>query len=169
MEQWERLPGEPQKAWFGFVAYRDLGRDRSYARACVAMGRTPGYRKVLEKWSIKFGWRERVDAYDLHIDRLNRAVREQDKRTEYSHKIEKYREESERTGRAMVSLGAQAVTILQRELATRLRSPERLKPSEIATLMRASVMAIDVGSRLQSEALSIDQIASLLTEVASQN
>ncbi|RAM52031.1 MAG: hypothetical protein C6Y22_08310 [Hapalosiphonaceae cyanobacterium JJU2] len=165
---WERLPDEPIKAWTAFVTYRDMGLSRTYVRTCEALNRPASYRKPIEKWASRFNWQERVRAYDAHIDRLNRNFHESEKRSEYARKVEAYRDEMEKLSAAMVAMGARAIAILQRELASRLQHPERLKPSELAGLMRASIWAVDVGSKLQAEALGLDNLAHLLTETTNQ-
>ena len=41
-ELWERLPQESMKAYAAFCAYRDLGPDRSMAKAGEVLGKSQG-------------------------------------------------------------------------------------------------------------------------------
>lgn len=68
-EIFERLKGETPKAWQAFVVYRDMGYKRSIAKAAREIGITPS---LAERWSTKYGWVARVQAYDDYIERLKR-------------------------------------------------------------------------------------------------
>jgi hypothetical protein len=65
-EAWERWPGEPDGAFAGFVAYRDLGRGRSVREAARKVGRQPGN---VYKESSAWGWQERARKWDDEQDR----------------------------------------------------------------------------------------------------
>jgi hypothetical protein len=165
---WERQPNETAKAWAAFQIYRDLGSKRTVAATQEVMERPVGYRRMLEEWVEKHNWAERVREYDNYLDRISRIQREQSKRDEYARKVEAYRDETERTAKAMVSMGARAIAIIQRELASRLQHMEVLKSNELAGLMRASVMAVDVGSKLHAEALGVDTLVDTLADEKNQ-
>ncbi|MBP5971588.1 hypothetical protein HW132_02245 [Brasilonema sp. CT11] len=168
LQSWERQTGESNKAWAAFQVFRDLGGKRTITAAQEVLQRPIGYRRTLEEWSSRYNWVARCREYDQYIDRITRVQREQVKRDEYARKVEAYRDETERTAKAMVSMGARAIAIIQRELATRLQTPEVLKSNELAGLMRASVMAVDVGSKLQAESLGIDTLVDTLADEKNQ-
>lgn len=68
-ELWDRQDGESSKAYEAFCTYRDLGPNRSIAKA----GQTMGKNKVtLEQWSRKFNWVKRVAAWEVEQDRIAR-------------------------------------------------------------------------------------------------
>lgn len=67
-EMWQRQSGESAKAFRAFMAYRDLGRNRSQEKARVKLGRNLGYIKMIAEWSSKYNWVERAAAYDAHLD-----------------------------------------------------------------------------------------------------
>lgn len=167
---WERLPTETEKAWEAFQIYRDLGSKRGIAAVQEVMRRTPGYRRQLQTWASQYNWEARGREYDNHLDRVTRLQREQGRRDEYTIKIERYRRETEEVGRGMISVGAKAVSILQAVLQERLNAErrEQLSVNEISTLMRASALAIDVGSKLVGEALGVDTLVTTLIDEKDQ-
>lgn len=75
---WERQPGETDKAWSAFVAYRDLPpMERTYEQAARVLRkqRTSGYAVVIREWAAKYGWRQRVFEYDRHQDQERQRTR----------------------------------------------------------------------------------------------
>lgn len=63
---WERQHNESAQAFEAFSIYRDMGADRSL----VAVGQKLGKSKALmERWSSRNHWQERVLAYDNFVDR----------------------------------------------------------------------------------------------------
>lgn len=73
-EAFDRQPDETDQAWAGFVAYRDLGTDRTVDRAVPRLGKKPSYRRVMEGWSMRWGWRLRVVEWDRATDRRAREA-----------------------------------------------------------------------------------------------
>ena len=67
---WEQQPGESDKAFAHFVRYRDLPPEERSLRA-VRTGRQTGKRaaRIVEGWSSRHSWVERVRAYDRMMDR----------------------------------------------------------------------------------------------------
>lgn len=68
---WERQPEETSKAYAAFCAYRDLGPERSLAKAGEVLGKNPG---GLEEWSSKNEWVKRSAAWDDEQDRIARQA-----------------------------------------------------------------------------------------------
>jgi hypothetical protein len=91
---WERQPGEPDKAFAAFVAYRDAGRARSLDAVGrlvhgAQTGRKRGSTGRVRAWSSRWRWVERAQAYDLHLDRLARGAREEEvRRLQEKHKLQ---------------------------------------------------------------------------------
>lgn len=67
---WGRLACDTDESWLAFVAYRDGRPPRRLRSVCCA--------PVLDvqRWYIEHGWRERVSAYDAHLDTVMREERE---------------------------------------------------------------------------------------------
>ena len=71
-QPWEREPGETDKAWRAFQAFRDAGPDRSLVGTYRAVYGRPEAEKVrpfFRTWSSRHSWDDRVEAWDRHVDR----------------------------------------------------------------------------------------------------
>lgn len=68
-ELWERQEGESAQAFQGFAAYRDMGADRSLAKVAQKLGKS---KALMERWSVRWQWVIRADAWDDEMDRLSR-------------------------------------------------------------------------------------------------
>lgn len=83
-QPWERQPKESDAAWRSFQLYRDLPHlpkddkpmPRSQREVATRLypGRSPTATRTKEigEWSAKWDWVNRVNAYDTHIDRIER-------------------------------------------------------------------------------------------------
>jgi hypothetical protein len=70
-EPWERQQDEPPKAFEAFVAYRDLGPQRSQ----VKVGKRLGVSSTLtERWAQRRSWTDRALAWDDEQDRVGREA-----------------------------------------------------------------------------------------------
>lgn len=69
-QPWERQKDESSKAFEGFTVYRDMGAERSLAKAGRSLGKS---KTLLEKWSSQWNWVERARAYDNEIERQAKA------------------------------------------------------------------------------------------------
>ncbi len=76
---WARLPDESGKAYDAFCLYLCDGYWRSMRKVAVALGKGVSYEKQLEKWSAKFNWFERMQAFDTYNDefRMRQYLAEQ--------------------------------------------------------------------------------------------
>ena len=74
-EPWERQPEETPKAFEAFCVYRDLGAERSIAKAGKQLGKN---RVTLEGWSSKYEWVKRCAAWDAEQDRIARVEMQRD-------------------------------------------------------------------------------------------
>ncbi|MBO0819608.1 MAG: hypothetical protein J2P26_02025 [Nocardiopsaceae bacterium] len=64
---WERQPGESDKRYGHFTAYRDLGRRRTLAQAAENLALHPAYVRAL---AAAGQWQVRAAAWDAHQDEL---------------------------------------------------------------------------------------------------
>lgn len=63
---WKKQKGETEPSYEAFREYLHLGRDRSLAKLCTYLDRPGGYVRHLERWSARFDWVKRAEAYDEH-------------------------------------------------------------------------------------------------------
>lgn len=73
---WERQKGETRQAFNNFAYYRDLGPYRTLAKAAADLHKA---RQTLAEQSAKYGWDDRVTAYDDDYDRRRREERESER------------------------------------------------------------------------------------------
>jgi hypothetical protein len=65
---WERFGGESAQAFQAFSIYLAFGiGNRSMEKVRVELGKKTGYIRQLEKWSSKFSWVTRSQAYDSNL------------------------------------------------------------------------------------------------------
>ena len=69
-ELWERQEGESAQAFQGFAAYRDMGAERSLAKVAQKLGKS---KALMERWSVRWQWVVRSDAWDDELDRQTRV------------------------------------------------------------------------------------------------
>ena len=69
---WERQQGETSKAFGAFTAYRDMpASERSLSKVAQMLSISRG---TLLRWSARFSWVSRVEAWDDEQDRHKRAA-----------------------------------------------------------------------------------------------
>lgn len=71
LDPWERQPTETPHKHGQFVTYRDLGRTRTLTEAAQRLTLAYGHVRNL---AAQYRWRERVEAYDRHLDRQYEAM-----------------------------------------------------------------------------------------------
>ena len=59
--EWEKKTNETGKAYMWFCRYRDMGWERSIAKVVQKHG---GNSATLFRWSSKYDWVRRAEAYD---------------------------------------------------------------------------------------------------------
>ena len=69
---WERMPGESDKAFAKFCAYRDMGAGRSLSRLCQLHPGDKGWgRRAVEDLCSRWRWVSRAAAWDDEQDRAH--------------------------------------------------------------------------------------------------
>src|SRR2546423_15000179 len=76
MAAFDRQFKESGPAWLSFVAFRDLGPERTIAKAAAKVGKSP---RTLEKWAQVWGWAERARLWDVEQDRLVQQARHEER------------------------------------------------------------------------------------------
>ena len=67
-QPWEMQESDTPKSWEAFVIYRDMDK-RTLEKVSKQLGKSA---KLIERWSSKHKWQERVAAWDEEKDRLIR-------------------------------------------------------------------------------------------------
>lgn len=70
-QPWEQQPTETARAYQGFLAYRDVGPDRSIAETARQLGKSA---PLLYRWSRQHRWAERSYAWDLECRRAEETA-----------------------------------------------------------------------------------------------
>ena len=82
LDPWEKQDHETSKAYAAFCAYRDMGIERSIAKATPIIYKGIPAEKIrlkygqLTAWSSKYGWVSRVEAYDVYLEAKSRKEHE---------------------------------------------------------------------------------------------
>lgn len=126
-DPWERLPRETDKAFEAFVAYRNLGPDRTLQRLSEILSK---HRMWLGEWKAKWGWEERVAAWDNHLDQLTLKQMERDYLKARKRRIV--------LGGTMQAVGA-------RRLNQLAETPEELTPNDARSIIVDGVKVEDSG------------------------
>jgi hypothetical protein len=116
---YERQPGESSKAFAAFVAFRDMGPDRSVLKAYrqktgKKQARQPG--GLWNGWATAHDWHRRAEAWDRHLDQQAREAHEQGRR-----------EMGERHAKIAVALQEKAVQRLKTMKPEELSSADLLR------------------------------------------
>lgn len=123
MQVWEKQPDESAKSYLWFCKYRDMGPERTLAKVKTECKKTEGkYNSMLERWSSKFNWVKRAEAYDLYLEKLKRKQREEDLKK-------------------MNDRHAKYAILMQTALVNRLQNidPETIKASDIPKWLEIAV------------------------------
>lgn len=76
-EALRQLPQESNIAYYAFMTYIDLGHERTLEKARLKLGRKPGYIRVLEEWSSRHQWQERLRGFHSDLEQyINYKQRE---------------------------------------------------------------------------------------------
>jgi len=139
---WERQFGETRDGYLAFSTYRDMGPDRSLARAAELHYEDGASRaKVVqfEKWSAEHDWVLRTDAWDMDQERERRErIQAQRVQTE----VEQF------------EFARQALRLARKRVDDLLEDGGRMTVAEIAKLADVSVK---IARLVMGEATSINE------------
>lgn len=160
VRSYDRLPEETNKSWAAFCIYLDLGSDRSFPKLCQSLGKTMSYRRVLEGWSVKYRWQQRCNDFDTDEQNIIRATLQESRREAHLKKLEKYRQDGETIGNALITQGVAMLNINQQQLLNMANNPKtvRLTPMEIQAFCRVIAITIDSGRTLLAQALGVERM-----------
>lgn len=116
---WDRQPGESRQAHAALRAYLELGPTRSHVAVARELGKSA---TLVARWSARWGWQVRTEAYDRHLDRARDAA------------AIAAREEM---GRRHADLAMQMLDAVAQRLST--LDGDRLRPADLARLVEVAV------------------------------
>ena len=140
-EPWARQPGEGARPFAAFQIYRDqLPMERSVRRVAAVTGRN---RTIIGRWSSRWNWVARVDAWDAEQDSAIRAAQAEANRA-YARRLAA-------SGAVMQAKGLGKVRAYI-ERIDRDGQPTTLRPGQHFTddlSVAEAVRLIEVGTRLE--------------------
>jgi hypothetical protein len=129
---YEQQAGETTKAYDAFCVYRDMGCDRSFAKASKKIGKVAS---LLARWSVKYHWTERCAAYDTYMELQNRKLLEKARLDMTDRHI--------KLGTALQTIGVAKLTEWQRQISAWQANPSLplpdISPGDIAKLLDMGV------------------------------
>ena len=105
----ERQPREGRKPFAAFALYLSLGEERSYQKVADQLQKSS---RLLRRWSKKFDWPGRVDAYDAHMHAVEVAAKEAFIRAdaaEWAERGRKIREDEWKVSEELIALGREGI------------------------------------------------------------
>src|SRR3954466_9461560 len=120
---YDRQPGESRQAFAAFATYRDLGPSRSLVKAGRELGKSLA---LLERWSARWRWVARAEAYDEFLDQLKR----------------------DRTTQLILEMCARHATLAQKLNNLTAEEIDRMTFDQLATLLK---VAVSVETRARGE------------------
>lgn len=121
---WERLPDESVRAYAQFCAFRDMPytseEHESFTRAQIRSGRSLGKVakrlgssiSLVQKYSMRFNWRSRAEAYDDYVERELREKNESEIRKMNKLHAKAGRKLTEKALCGLASVNAKALSAL---------------------------------------------------------
>lgn len=138
INEWERQPGEPKRAFTAFTYFRDDGDERSVTAVRDRSGGAYSHAKLME-WATRWRWIERADAYDRWIDRKRQKA---------------YIEEVEAQARRQVELGQRLQGVGEEWVGEVLADEKGRRENLTAT---TALRFIDKGVHLERQGLGVDK------------
>ena len=73
---WDKREDESARAYEWFCRYRDMGPGRSHEKLNQKYSESISKKSLTLRWSSKYAWVERAEAYDAHIEAIKREANE---------------------------------------------------------------------------------------------
>lgn len=152
MATWDKRPNETDKQYAVFTAYLLLGPERSIAKVAQKWGKS-GAPSNWEAWCKLHEWVKRASDYDAQLAKDALAAVAQSNVTD---EIERFRN---RNRDISISCTTAGLTVIQKlKPAIEALDPSKLKPSEIAALMKAANDAIEKGQNGEAISIGADRL-----------
>ncbi len=132
----DRLARESRPAHQAFLAYLEAGPGRSLRRTAERLGKNVA---LLKRWSVRHGWGERVRVLEVQPAPIEEETTRQarakafQRRTEHAAQVEQ-----------IAMAGRQSLLVRDPDTG-KLRFDSRLKPTDVAALIRAACQLLPTG------------------------
>jgi hypothetical protein len=144
----EQLPTESAKAYAAFVAYCEMGSQRSLEKVCQQYTKSI---PVLKRWSAQHRWQERVRQYDAAVlEEHNAALR-----AKRNQEIERLRQDALLDAKTLRQLGRG----MSGKLGETIRDmqPGDIEAKHVASLLRTIAQSLEAATNIDAAALGIDE------------
>jgi hypothetical protein len=144
----EQLPTESAKAYAAFVAYCEMGSQRSLEKVCQQYAKSI---PVLKRWSAQHRWQERVRQYDAAVlEEHNAALR-----AKRNQEIERLRQDALLDAKTLRQLGRG----MSGKLGETIRDmqPGDIEAKHVASLLRTIAQSLEAATNIDAAALGIDE------------
>jgi hypothetical protein len=144
----EQLPTESAKAYAAFVAYCEMGSQRSLEKVCQQYAKSI---PVLKRWSAQHRWQERVRQYDAAVlEEHNAALR-----AKRNQEIERLRQDALLDAKTLRQLGRGSSGKLGE--AIKNMQAKDIEPKHVASLLRTIAQSLEAATNIDAAALGIDE------------
>lgn len=152
-----RLDDESQRAYNARVAYITAGNGRSLEKLFRNSTKSAQIPRHVKGWSSRFEWVEHAKRYDETLASL--AARR--KAQQYIEDVEKYQDEYNKTGKAMLVTGLKLLKGLEETLDKMKKDDwkEYITPQMINAMIRMFALSAD----LRANALQLDALIERLS------
>jgi hypothetical protein len=168
MDPNQRLPGENDRQYSGYVAYRDMPQPRSllgsyqiYSKKAQKSPKKPSAMSASWKgWADRFQWAERAREWDLEREAEQRAAAEAEGAEAYKRDLKRFRE-------GQLSIGwacAEAASQLKDSVLRFLEATPQIKTWEDAD--RAARMLVAIHAKSSEQLAKALYLEALLKEGA---
>jgi hypothetical protein len=147
----EQLPNESAKAYAAFVAYAEMGTQRSLEKVQQKYDKSTSYIRVLARWSAQHRWQERVREYDAAIAAERAELLRQQRHAE----IERLRSDSQADAANLRKL-ARGLNYQLDQAIAHLETGD-IEPRHMAGILRTIAQALETATNLDAAALGIDE------------
>lgn len=165
IKPYDRQPEDTDKSWVAFCIYLKLGPERTIPKTVEVLGKTPGYKSVIEQWSRKKNWVARCRVFDAEEEAKTRELVRLERRHDHIKKIHAYRDRGENLGNALHNQAVAILNIVQEQLKTLAR--ENMTVFEVKGLAEAGLKTIELSRKLQSESLGLAKVVEYVDQQAS--
>jgi hypothetical protein len=144
----EQLPNESAKAYAAFVAYAEMGSQRSQEAVSQQLSKS---RQIISRWSAQHRWQERVRQYDAAVlEEHNAALR-----AKRNQEIERLRQDALLDAKTLRQLGRGSSGKLGE--AIKNMQAKDIEPKHVASLLRTIAQSLEAATNIDAAALGIDE------------